>query len=145
MNRTGAFLALAAMAAAFVPAGAALARPAVRVMDRAAYLTCYRQVLAQPRFAALDPAGLYAIADGDLADAIIAGCGKHLRAYRDQAQAVVKASQKRALADGGTQLPEGMLQAMADIGLVLRIGRDLAEADPRVKPIAEAARLSESH
>src|SRR5687768_3773455 len=113
MTRLFGTIASVAMAYAFLAAGDAAAK-APTDRDRAAYLSCYRKILQQPKFAALDPAGLYAIRDTQLAEAVIAGCRKQIQPYRDQLTEVIRRSQEKALAKGGTQLPAGRLTAFAD-------------------------------
>ena len=107
--------------------------------DQAAYLACYGEVLAQPQFESLDPAELYAIARS-VADQVVAKCEKYVRALREELLAGFLRAQEQGVRKGGTRLPDTMLVEIAEATLRIQVADDLAEADPRVKPIADANR-----
>jgi hypothetical protein len=101
--------------------------------QRAAYLACYRRVLAEPVFAGMDSAELYRIREEGLARMVIMACGDEMEPYgRKLLEDALRAPR------GDTPPPEGWLLSIFESGRRRQVAADLVEVAPRVKPYADA-------
>jgi hypothetical protein len=113
---------------------AASARAAeVTAEQRAAYLACYRSVLAAPVFARMESAELYRIREEGLARTVITACRDEIEPYGRE----LLENALRAL-DSTTPRPKDWLFTLYEGGLRKRVAMDLVEVAPRVMPIADA-------
>lgn len=106
--------------------------------DEGAYLACYREVLAEPRFASQTPEQLDE-ARSEIADAVIEHCDRFLKQARKDAEAAVRDGERQGRQMGDTEnLPRGMFKAFVELRLGIAVGQDLDRVEPRMKDLVEA-------
>lgn len=106
--------------------------------DDSAYLACYREVLAEPRFASQTPEQLDE-ARGRIASAVIEKCDRFLKQARKDAEAAVREGERLGRQMGDTEnLPRGMFKGFVELRLGIAVGKDLDRAEPRMKGLVDA-------